>query len=107
VDVTNLVAGTGANLINALIRAVHRLPTAPNMVSTEQKTDALDGGQMSMGKIAIYCNRIVRTYLDIQAVNKTNVLLHLDQWEGKTITTFRGIPVRTCDQLISTETRVV
>ena len=107
IDVTTLSGGSAPNLINALIRAVHRLPTAPVQVSTEQKTDAPDGGQMSMGKLAIYCNRTIRTYLDIQAVNKSNVLLQLDQWQGKAVTTFRGIPIRTCDQLLSTEARVV
>jgi hypothetical protein len=103
IDVTTLSGGSAPNLINALIRAVHRLPTAPVKASTEQRTDAPNGGQMSMGRTVIYANRVVRTYLDIQAVNKTNVLLRLDEWEGKTITTFRGIPIRTCDQLLSTE----
>jgi len=61
---------------------------------------------MQMGKLAIYCNRTIRTYLDIQAVNKTNVLLRLEEWEGKAITTFRGIPVRTVDALVSTEAAI-
>ena len=75
--------------------------------STEQTTDAPDEGAMSMGRTVIYCNRIIRTYLDIQAVNKTNVLLRLDEWDGEAVTTFRGIPIRTCDQLLNTEARVV
>ena len=109
IDVTQLLGGSAANLINALIRAVHRLPTAPVELSTEQTTDA-DGrqsGAPSMGRTSIYCNRIIRTYLDIQAVNKTNVLLRLDEWEGKTITTFRGVPIRTVDAILSNEARVV
>jgi hypothetical protein len=107
IDVTLLSGGSAANLINAMIRAVHRIPTMPSSVSTEQRTDAPGGGQMSMGRAAIYCNRIVRTYFDIQALNKTNVLLHFDEWDGKPVTTFRGVPIRTCDQLLSTEARVV
>jgi hypothetical protein len=107
IDVNNLQGGSAANLINALIRGVHRLPTAPVGVSTEQKTDAPDGGQVQMGRTVIYCNRIIRTYLDIQAVNKTNVLLRLEEWNGKAVTTFRGIPIRTCDAIVSTEARVV
>ncbi|MGF6764059.1 hypothetical protein P3T24_004390 [Paraburkholderia sp. GAS33] len=106
IDVTLLSGGSAANLINALIRGVHRLPTAPVRVSTEQKSDAPDGSMMQMGRLAIYCNRTIRTYLDIQAVNKTNVLLRLEEWEGKAITTFRGIPVRTCDQILSTESTI-
>lgn len=107
IDVNNLSGGSAANLINALIRGVHRLPTAPVQVSTEQTTDAPDQGAMSMGQTVIYCNRTIRTYLDIQAVNKTNVLLRLEQWHGETITTFRGVPIRTCDQLLNTESRLV
>lgn len=107
IDVALLSGGSAANLINALIRGVHRLPTAPVQVSSEQKSDAPDGGMMQMGRLAIYCNRTIRTYLDIQAVNKTNVLLRLEQWEGKAITTFRGIPVRTVDAVLSTESRLV
>lgn len=107
VDTALLSGGSAANLINALIRAVHRLPTAPVGVSSEQSTDAPDKGAMSMGRTVIYCNRVIRTYLDIQAVNKTNVLLRLDEWQGKSITTFRGIPIRTCDALLSTEARLV
>jgi hypothetical protein len=107
IDVTQLSTGNAANLINALIRAVHRLPTAPVMASSEQKSDAPDGGMQSMGRCAIYCNRTIRTYLDIQAVNKTNVLLRLDEWNGKVVTTFRGIPIRTCDAILGTEARLV
>ena len=107
IDVTLLSGGSAANLINALIRGVHRFPTTPVRVATEQKSDAPDGGMMQMGRMAIYCNRTIRTYLDIQAVNKTNVLLRLEEWEGKAVTTFRGIPIRTVDQILSTESRLV
>jgi hypothetical protein len=105
IDVTLLSGGTAANLINALIRAVHRLPTAPVGVSSEQDSDAPQ--QAEYGRCAIYCNRTIRTYLDIQAANKTNVLLRLDEWNGKVVTTFRGVPMRTCDQILSTEARLV
>ena len=107
IDVTLLSGGSAANLINALIRGVHRFPTTPSRVSTEQKTDAPDGGGMSMGRMAIYCNKTIRTYLDIQSLNKTNVLLRMEEWDGKAVTTFRGIPLRTVDQILSTESRIV
>jgi len=106
IDVTQLATTNGANLINALIRGVHRLPTAPRRVSTEQTTDAPDGQQLQMGKLAIYANRTVRTYLDIQSLNKTNVLLKMEEWDGVAVTTFRGIPLRTCDQILSTEASI-
>ena len=107
IDVNQLSGAGAANLINGLIRAVHRLPTAPVELSTEQESDAPDKGAMSAGRTCIYANRTVRTYLDIQAVNKVNVLLRLSEWQGKTITTFRGVPIRTCDALLNTESRLV
>jgi len=59
-----------------------------------------------MGRVMIYCNRVIRTYLDLQAMNKTNVLLRLEEFNGKVVTTFRGIPVRTCDAIVNTEAQV-
>jgi hypothetical protein len=106
IDVTNLVAGSGANLLNALVRAMYRLPTTGGRAAAVTKSDA-PSIQGMMGKAAIYCNRTVRTFLDIQAMNKTNVLLRLEEFEGKVITSFRGVPIRTCDAILNTEARVV
>jgi len=60
-----------------------------------------------MGRVAIYCNRVVRTYLDLQAMNKTNVLLRLEEFDGKVVTTFRGQVVRTVDAILNNEAQVV
>lgn len=107
IDVTTLAGGSPPNLITALIRAVHRLPTQPASAGTEQKTGAKASiGQGMMGRVAFYCNRTVRTWLDIQALNKSNVLLQFDNWAGKPVTTFRGIRIATCDALLNTEARV-
>lgn len=103
IDVTTLATLAPPDLIRGLIRAGHRLPTQPATVATEQKTDAPNGGLMDMGRLAIYANRTIRTWLDIQALNKVNVLLKFDEWDGKPITRFRGIPIRTCDALLNTE----
>lgn len=103
IDINNLIAGTGLDLIKALVRGVRKLPTTPATVTNVQETDAPNGGQVNMGRLAIYCNRTVATYLDIQALYKTNVLLKMEQWDGQPVMTFRGIPVRVCDQLLNTE----
>ena len=60
-----------------------------------------------MGRSAIYCNRTIATTLDLQAMNKTNVLLKMEEWDGEAVTTFRGIPIRVTDSLLNTETRVI
>ena len=105
VDVTQLTGVSAANLINLLVRALYRLPTAPANATAIQTSDTPEV-RANMGRVAIYGNRIVRTYLDLQAMNKTNVLLRLEEFHGKVITTFRGIPVRTSDALLSNEAQV-
>tara|TARA_R110000868_G_scaffold35504_9_gene127227 strand:+ start:751 stop:1791 length:1041 start_codon:yes stop_codon:yes gene_type:complete len=105
IDVTLLNGGSAANLINLMVRALYRLPTTGG-ASTVQTSDA-PGISGAMGKCVIYCNRVIRTYLDLQAMNKTNVLLQLEQWNGKPVTTFRGIPIRTVDAILNTEARIV
>ncbi len=103
---TSLITGqSAANLINALVRAVHRVPVMPSMASTEQNSDA--GRPLSFGMPAIYCNRTIRTWLDIQALNKTNMLLQFENWHGRAVTTFRGIPIRTVDAILNNESRIV
>jgi hypothetical protein len=105
IDVTTLSGGTPPNLINLMIRAIHRLPTQPARAGNVQKSDSPT--PLNMGRGAFYANRAVTTWLDIQALNKQNVLLRMEEFDGKAVTSFRGIPIRTCDQLLNTEARVV
>lgn len=105
IDVTLLNSASAANIINGLVRAMYRLPTTSPAMSAVQTSDA-PSVQGMMGQTCIYCNRVVRTYLDLQAMNKSNVLLELREFEGKTVTTFRGIPIRTVDAILNTEARV-
>lgn len=105
IDVTQLTGVSAANLINLLIRAFYKFPTAPSTASTIQTSDT-PMVRANMGNFAIYGNRVVRTYLDLQAANKTNVLLRIEEFAGKKITTFLGIPIRTCDAILSNEARV-
>jgi hypothetical protein len=105
IDVSQLTGVSAANLINLIVRALYRLPTAPAGASAVQSSDSPEV-RANMGRVVIYCNRVIRTYLDLQAMNKTNVLLRLEEFNGKVVTTFRGIPVRTCDAILNNETQV-
>lgn len=94
IDVSDLATAgasgfSGANLPNLLIKAMHKMYT-------------LGTG----GNTVIYCNRDVATALDLIAANKTNVWLSTMQYAGEMVTAFRGIPIRTCDAILSTEARV-
>jgi repressor of nif and glnA expression len=81
------------------------MPTQPSSAGAIQSSDT-PAVRANMGRVVLYANRVVRTYLDLQAMNKTNVLLQLAQFDGKVVTTFRGIPVRTCDAILNTEAQV-
>lgn len=92
IDVSDLVAdtdGTSVKLIENMIRAVHRIPS------------------LKMGRAAFYMNRTVRECLDIQAMNKKNVQLKIDEYDGEFRTSLRSIPFRTVDALLNTEAPVV
>ena len=86
VDVSNLVSESGAaDLTKLMIKAIHRLPS------------------MGMGRPVFYCNRTVREMLDIQALSKASQQITIDNFDGKPITKFRGVPIQTCDQILETE----
>lgn len=57
-------------------------------------------------RLAIFANRAVMTYLDIIATKKSNVRLTIDEWQGKKITHFWGIPVLRCDAILNTESAI-
>jgi len=105
IDVTQLTGVSAANLINLLVRSFYRLPTQPTSAGTIQTSDTPEI-RADMGRTVIYCNRVVRTYLDLQAMNKTNVLLRIEEFDGKPVTTFRGIPIRTVDSILNNEAQV-
>lgn len=103
IDVTALSGVNAANLTNGLVRASHLFPTAPRSIAPVQGATR-PSGVVGQGNFAIYTNRTVSTFLDLQALNKTNVLLSLSEWDGRPVTMFRGVPIRTVDRLLSTET---
>jgi len=106
IDVSDLSGINAANIINGIVRGLNRLPTTGYGVTSTQTSDA-PGISGSMGKTVIYCNRTIKTYLELQAMNKTNVLLQLGQYNGMAVTNFRGVPVRTVDAILNTEAQVV
>lgn len=92
VDVSDMIAdtdGASVKLIENMVRAVHRVPS------------------LKMGRAAFYMNRTVRECLDIQAMNKKNVQLRVDEFDGEFRTSLRGVPFRTVDALLNTEAPVV
>ena len=59
------------------------------------------------GKAVWYCNRLVKTYLEVKALNRFNAFLkYEDLGEGKSLTNLMGIPIHRCDALMNTEAAV-
>jgi hypothetical protein len=92
IDVSNLVAeSSAADIMKLMTKATWRPPT------------------LNVGRAAFYMNRTCGEMLDIQAQAsvKAGGQLGYKDVDGKRILTFRGIPIRTTDQLLETEARVV
>lgn len=58
---------------------------------------------MGMGRAVFYCNRAVKTQIDIAAAEKTNAALSIKEVFGEPQTMFWNIPIKQCDALLSTE----
>lgn len=91
IDISNLVAkSSAADLIELMIKATHRIPNLQNC------------------KPVFYMNRSCFQMLDIQ--RRDDVIsggqLTYEVVDGKRIASFRGIPVKLCDQLLETESVV-
>jgi hypothetical protein len=60
-----------------------------------------------MENVVIYCNRTVKTQMDIALKDKNNVNFSVDEAWGKPgVLHFKGVPVRLCDQIVDTEDTV-
>jgi hypothetical protein len=104
IDVSDLNTVSAANLLDLLAQMVLRPPVMPAGVGPVQNTD---DPRIVTGRAAIYVNRTVYGALERQVTNKTNILLQLREWDGMTVLTYRGIPIRIVDALLNTESRVV
>ncbi len=104
INVNNLVNATGAtDLTNGMIDLMYRVPsiaTPPSTTGNPMSSIAIPGRQV------FYCNRTVRAALHKQMLNKTNNQLTMEDWYGRKVIHFMGIPVRNSDQLLNTEALV-
>jgi len=101
-----LASSTPPDLFALIAKAYLRFPTMNKRQSGITKTDAPDEYAPGINP-AIYCNRTVREYMDIQAIRDKNVLLGMRDYAGSPITEYRGVPIKVNDQLLNTEARVV
>ncbi len=101
-----LQGSTPPDLYALMARAVKRLPTLTKRASGITTVDAPNDPSPGINP-AFYVNRTVGEYLDIEAIRQKNVLLSPTEYAGQPIVEFRGIPIRTVDAMLNTESRVV
>lgn len=91
IDVSNLQSGSSAaDLIDLMVNAMYKL-------------DSLENGQP-----VFYMNRTLQAFLDKQSLTKVGAGggLTYENYQGKPVLMFRGIPVRRSDALLNTESQV-
>lgn len=95
INTANLVAeSSAADLVKLMSRALDRIPN------------------FGMGRAAFYMNRTVFSMLRIQALNKSQNAIDVQQGLNQfgtpqSWTQFEGVPLRRVDQILNTEARVV
>ncbi len=103
-----LLGPTPPDIFAILARAVYRLPAAARTVSG---VNSIGSSPMNRKvpniRLKIFGNRTLRAAMDIQAIRDRNVLLSPVDYAGQPVVNYRNIPLGTCDQLLSTESRVV
>jgi hypothetical protein len=103
IDVSDMLAGN-VDLYKFLRQALYKLPST---FSTRMKgADGTFNANASIeGRTVIYMNRDVLQALDALGTNSGNAALMLkpDELEGRTVMTYRGIPIEVTDALLSTE----
>lgn len=91
IDVSNLTknASAGSDLIDLMTQALEKIQ------------------DLNMGRPAFYCNRTIRGFLRRQIVNKVAAsTLSMESVAGKRVMIFDEVPVRRCDQILSSEEAV-
>lgn len=108
IDVTNAgLAGPNAmDIFATLAQAMFLPPHLGKSTSGITKTDAQIDPSPGIRPV-IYVNRTGRHWMDVQAMRDRNVLLRIDDYAGRPVDGYRGIPIKIVDQILNTESRVV
>lgn len=95
------------NIDRSTIKATSTGYAAPNLIDLMIRATHLIQDTIS-GRCAFYCDRDVLTFLELQLNDRLkNSTLNYEQLaNGKRVITFKGIPIRRCDQLEVDETLV-
>lgn len=98
--------GTSPPDLNVLMcEAANKPPSATRRLSGITETDA-PGDPIPGSNFTWYCNRTVKTSLEIQAIRDKNVLIGMKEYAGEPVLMWRDAPVRLVDALLNTEATI-
>jgi hypothetical protein len=107
IDVTN--AGlAGPNALDFFATMAEMMLFPPHLgkgTSGITKTDAPNDPAPGIRPV-FYTNRTGRHWMDVQAMRDRQVLLRIDDYAGRVVDAYRGIPIKISDQILTTEARV-
>jgi hypothetical protein len=109
IDVDQLKAGTGPDLIGLMMDALH-LPPEVGETRSGQTPSTANGAAptLMMPNPVFYCTRKIAAMLDRQAQTKSAFTLKSgSDVFGRPVTFCRGVPIRSCDALLETESQIV
>jgi hypothetical protein len=91
IDTSMLVSETTpADVVKMMIRMLGRRPAS----------------LIPMARWAFYVPQVVSTMLEIQALAKASSQITLQNFDGREINSFRGVPINVVDQLLTTEAQI-
>jgi hypothetical protein len=103
----DVIAGT-VDLYKFMRKAFYKLQ---GIYATAMRSGdgSINGNASVEGRTVIYMNRTILEALDATGTNASNAALMLKpmELEGRTVQSYRGIPIEVSDALLNTETRVV
>jgi hypothetical protein len=106
IDTTNLVAGS-VDIYAFMRKAFYKLQGvyATNM---RNGNGTINGNAAVEGRSVIYMNRTVLEALDAAGTNSGNAALMLKpmELEGRTVNSYRGIPIEVSDAILNTEATI-
>lgn len=93
-------------IANIELSALETLSNTKNLITWMiQLSERIN--KLSAGRAVWYCNKTIREKLRLGILEKVSTNLTWETVAGKPVMMFDGIPVRRCDAIISTESRVV
>lgn len=107
IDTTNAgLAGPNApDMFSIFANAMYLPPALGKRQSGIDKTDAPRDRSVGV-RMVIYMNRTLRHWLDVQATRDRNVLLRVEDYDGRVVDGYRDVPMKISDQILNTEAHI-